>query len=152
MLIANVLNQKSHLYKTACINVPSGDVLNGMLDKTGPLTALRYCERGNPEKLEDFNYLKEYSPYNNIVAKPYPDVLVTASFKDRSVGWHQAGKFVALLRETKTDENLLLLQTRMDEGHDVVNRIDHFAKHCLFILKNFGIESDTIGQAAADEN
>lgn len=93
------------------------DVLNTILDPSLPLTVIEYEEWGNPNKKKYFDYIHSYSPYENISKKNYPRILVTAGLNDPRVHYWEPAKFVAKLRESKTDDNALLLKTEMGGGH-----------------------------------
>src|SRR5690606_19946835 len=97
--------------------VPFVDVLNTMSDPTIPLTTNEYDEWGNPDNKEHYDYIKQYSPYDNVAAKAYPNILVTTGLFDSQVQYWEPAKWVAKLREHKTNDKLLLLHTNMDAGH-----------------------------------
>jgi oligopeptidase B len=88
-----------------------------MLDPSIPLTVIEYEEWGNPNDKEYYDYIKSYSPYDNVEAKAYPNTLVTAGLNDPRVQYWEPAKWVAKLRASKTDKNLLLLKTNMGAGH-----------------------------------
>ena len=88
-----------------------------MLDDTIPLTTGEYDEWGNPHDKAYYNYIKSYSPYDNVEAKAYPHMLVTTGLHDSQVQYFEPAKWVAKLRDFKTDKNILLLHTNMDAGH-----------------------------------
>lgn len=118
LLIGAVLNLRPELWRCAVAEVPFVDVLNTILDPSLPLTPIEWPEWGNP--LEDeaaFRSILSYSPYENVRAQAYPDLLVTAGLSDPRVGYWEPAKWVARLRATKTDTNLLLLRTHMEAGH-----------------------------------
>jgi oligopeptidase B len=93
------------------------DVVTTMSDPTIPLTALEYDEWGNPENFEYYKYMLSYSPYDNVRATQYPHMLITTGLNDPRVAYWEPAKFAAKLREMKTDDNLLLLQTNFSSGH-----------------------------------
>jgi len=97
--------------------VPFVDVVSTMSDPSIPLTTLEYDQWGNPDDREYFEYMMSYSPYDNIRATEYPDVLITTGLNDPRVAYWEPAKFAARLRARKTDDNLLLLKTNMDAGH-----------------------------------
>ncbi|MGF6591725.1 S9 family peptidase [Pseudomonas sp. 2835] len=117
LLIGAVLNQRPELFKVAIAEVPFVDVLNTMLDPELPLTVTEYDEWGNPEEPEVYERIKAYAPYENVRAQAYPALLVIAGYNDSRVQYWEAAKWVARLRVTKTDDNLLLLKTEMGAGH-----------------------------------
>ena len=97
--------------------VPFVDSLNTMLDASLPLTVGEYEEWGNPEDKQYYGYMKSYSPYENVAAKSYPNILVTAGLNDPRVSYWEPAKWVARLRARKKDDHLLLLKTNMGSGH-----------------------------------
>ncbi|PWB34694.1 peptidase S9 [Pseudomonas sp. SDI] len=117
LLIGAVLNQRPALFKAAIAEVPFVDVLNTMLDPELPLTVTEYDEWGNPEDPEVYARIKAYAPYENVQAQAYPALLVVAGYNDSRVQYWEAAKWVAKLRVTKTDDNLLLLKTELGAGH-----------------------------------
>jgi oligopeptidase B len=117
LLIGAIINMNPELYHGILAAVPFVDVVTTMLDNTIPLTTGEYDEWGNPNKLEYYNYMKLYSPYDNVEAKKYPNMLVTTGLHDSQVQYWEPAKWVAKLRELKTDSNKLLLHTDMDSGH-----------------------------------
>ncbi len=117
LLIGAVLNQRPELFQVAIAEVPFVDVLNTMLDPDLPLTVTEYDEWGNPEEPEVHARIKAYAPYENVQAQAYPATLVIAGYNDSRVQYWEAAKWVARLRATKTDDNLLLLKTELGAGH-----------------------------------
>ncbi|GAA4808071.1 S9 family peptidase [Litoribaculum gwangyangense] len=117
LLMGAVINLNPELYNGILAAVPFVDVVTTMLDDTIPLTTGEYDEWGNPNDMEYYNYMKSYSPYDNIEAKEYPNILVTTGLHDSQVQYWEPAKWVAKLREFKTDSNRLLLHTDMDSGH-----------------------------------
>ncbi|MEY3197138.1 MAG: hypothetical protein RLZZ59_506 [Pseudomonadota bacterium] len=144
MLVGAVVNMRPDLYKAVVAHVPFVDVINTMLDDTLPLTPLEYNEWGNPKDQKYFDYMKLYSPYENIIAQDYPHIFATAGLYDPRVGYWEPAKWVARLRELKTDENVVLLKTDLESGHQGSSgRFDRFteiAEEYAFILKVFGIQ------------
>lgn len=117
-LMGAVVNQAPELFGAVAAHVPFVDVLNTMLDDELPLTPIEWPEWGNP--IEDpvaFEYIRSYSPYDQLEAKDYPPMLVTAGLNDPRVTYWEPAKYVAKLRHLKTDDNLLLLKTNMGAGH-----------------------------------
>ena len=98
-------------------DVPFVDVVTTMLDETIPLTTGEYEEWGNPNEKVYYDYMKSYSPYDNVTAQVYPNMLVTTGLHDSQVQYWEPAKWVAKLRELKTDNNLLLFHCDMDAGH-----------------------------------
>jgi oligopeptidase B len=117
LLIGAVLNMRPDLFKGALAIVPFVDVVTTMLDESIPLTTVEYDEWGNPNIKEYYDYMLSYSPYDNVEAKNYPDILVMTGLHDSQVQYWEPAKWVAKLREMKTDNNMLLLHTNMDAGH-----------------------------------
>lgn len=117
LLMGAVVNMAGDLYKGVIADVPFVDVVTTMLDESIPLTTSEYDEWGNPNDLVYYKYMLSYSPYDNIEAKAYPNMLVTTGLHDSQVQYWEPAKWVAKLRNTKTDDNVLLLHTNMDAGH-----------------------------------
>lgn len=117
LLMGVIVNLNPELYKGVLAIVPFVDVLTTMLDDTIPLTTGEYDEWGNPNNKEYYNYIKSYSPYDNIKNQDYPNMLVTTGLHDSQVQYWEPAKWVARLRELKTDTNKLLLHTDMETGH-----------------------------------
>jgi oligopeptidase B len=117
LLMGAVTNLRPDLFKAVVAQVPFVDVLNSMLDPSLPLTTSEYLEWGNPNVKKEYQYLKTYSPYDNIRAKAYPTMLVRVSLNDSQVPYWEGTKFVAKLRTMKTDKNPVLLKVNMGAGH-----------------------------------
>tara|TARA_R110002126_G_scaffold21327_4_gene77191 strand:- start:2925 stop:4985 length:2061 start_codon:yes stop_codon:yes gene_type:complete len=117
LLMGAIINMNPELYHGVLAAVPFVDVVTTMLDDTIPLTTGEYDEWGNPNELKYYNYMKSYSPYDNVEAKDYPNMLVTTGLHDSQVQYWEPAKWVAKLREMKTDSNKLLLHTDMESGH-----------------------------------
>lgn len=117
LLMGAVQNQAPELFKASIVQVPFVDVMNTMLDATLPLTTEEWVEWGNPNEKEAWDYMIKYSPYENIAAKAYPNMLVEISLNDSQVPYWEGAKYVARLREVKTDDNVILLKTNMGAGH-----------------------------------
>jgi len=117
LLIGAVINMKPQLWKAAIAAVPFVDVVTTMLDDSIPLTTGEYDEWGNPNQKEFYEYILSYSPYDQVEKKNYPALLVTTGLHDSQVQYWEPAKWVAKLRELKTDSNLLLLKTNMETGH-----------------------------------
>lgn len=117
LLVAAVANMAPEMWRGIIAQVPFVDVLTTMLDETIPLTTGEYDEWGNPNKKEYYDYMKSYSPYDNVERKAYPAMLVTTGFHDSQVQYWEPAKWVAKLRDMKTDNNPIYLKTNMDFGH-----------------------------------
>jgi oligopeptidase B len=118
LLMGAVVNMRSDLFRAVHLAVPFVDVMNTMMDATLPLTIGEYLEWGNPNEQAAYDYMKTYSPYDNLEKRAYPAMLVTTSFNDSQVMYWEPAKYVARLRTLKTDANVLLLKTKMDPaGH-----------------------------------
>lgn len=117
LLMGAIVNIAPEIYNGVVAAVPFVDVVTTMLDDTIPLTTGEYDEWGNPNEKEYYDYIKSYSPYDNVEAKSYPNMLVTTGLHDSQVQYWEPAKWVAKLREYKTGNNLLLLHTNMDAGH-----------------------------------
>ncbi|QXP54625.1 prolyl oligopeptidase family serine peptidase [Cellulophaga sp. HaHa_2_95] len=105
------------MFKTVLLDVPFVDVVNTMLDETLPLTIGEYDEWGNPQNKKQYGYIKSYSPYDNVKAQAYPNLLFFTGLNDTRVGYWEPAKMVAKLRATKTDDHILLLKTDFSSGH-----------------------------------
>ncbi len=143
LLMGAVTNLRPDLWGAVVADVPFVDAVNSMLDPSLPLTVEEYEEWGNPEKADDYAYIRSYSPYDNIAPQAYPPMLVTAGLNDARVMYWEPAKYVARLRALKTDNNPLLLRTNMGQGHaGASGRYDYLreiAFEYAFILKTFGL-------------
>jgi oligopeptidase B len=118
LLMGAVVNMRPDLFRAVHAAVPFVDVMNTMMDASLPLTVGEYLEWGNPNEQAAYDYMKTYSPYDNLEKRPYPAMLVTTSFNDSQVMYWEPAKYVARLRQLKTDNNPLLLKIKMDPaGH-----------------------------------
>jgi len=118
LLMGAVTNLRPDLFHAVVTYVPFVDVLNTMLDESLPLTVGEFEEWGNPKKPDEYRYMKQYSPYDNVAAKAYPIMLVRSSYNDSQVMYWEPAKYVAKLRALKTDSNPLLFKINMDPaGH-----------------------------------
>ncbi|MGG8496720.1 S9 family peptidase [Tenacibaculum sp. TC6] len=117
LLMGAIINMNPELYNGVIAAVPFVDVISTMLDDSIPLTTGEYDEWGNPNDKEYYEYIKSYSPYDQVEAKAYPNMLVTTGLHDSQVQYWEPAKWVAKLREVKTDSNLLFLHTNMEAGH-----------------------------------
>ena len=117
LLMGAVVNMRPDLFKAVVAQVPFVDVMNTMLDASLPLTTSEWLEWGNPNKPEEFAYMLKYSPYDNVKAQPYPNMLVQVSLNDSQVPYWEGAKFAARIRAMKTDQNPLLVKVNMGAGH-----------------------------------
>jgi len=117
LLMGAVVNMAPELWHGVIAQVPFVDVVNTMLDENIPLTTNEFDEWGNPKEKEAYFNLKSYSPYENVEKKSYPNMLVTTGLHDSQVQYFEPSKWVAKLRDMKTDQNMLLLHTNMEFGH-----------------------------------
>lgn len=143
LLMGAVLNMNPELFKAAIVQVPFVDVMNTMLDADLPLTTGEWIEWGNPNEKEAFEYMLKYSPYDNIKAQNYPNMLIETSLNDSQVMYWEAAKYAAKLRATKTDANILLLKTNMGAGHGGASgrydRLKEIAFDYAYALSQVGI-------------
>ena len=117
LLMGAVVNLRPDLFRAVHAAVPFVDVMNTMLDPSLPLTVGEYLEWGNPNEQAAYDYMKTYSPYDNLEKRAYPAMLVTTSLNDSQVGYWEPAKYVARLRTLKTDNNPLMLKVNMGAGH-----------------------------------
>jgi len=145
LLMGAVINMAPELYNGIISAVPFVDVVTTMLDDSIPLTTGEYDEWGNPNDKLYYEYMKSYSPYDNIEAKDYPNILVTAGLHDSQVQYWEPAKWVAKLRELKTDTNKLYLKTNMEAGHGGASgrfeSLKEDAEEYAFLLDLEGISS-----------
>ena len=142
LLMCVIMNMRPELFHLIIARVPFIDVINTMLDESIPLTALEWEEWGNPKIKEQFEYILQYSPYENIVAKDYPHILVTTGLNDPRVAYWEPAKMVAKLRSLKTDKNTLILKTNMGAGHGGASGRYEKMKETAFI---YGFALDKVG-------
>ncbi|KAI8471644.1 MAG: prolyl oligopeptidase [Monoraphidium minutum] len=146
LLMGAVLNMRPDIFHAALAGVPFVDCLTTMLDETIPLTTIEWEEWGNPREPEYYDYMKSYSPVDNVKPQRYPNILVTAGLHDPRVGYWEPAKWVARLRAAKTDANLLLLKTELGAGHFSVTgrfeRLKEVALEYAFLLKTAGQLAD----------
>ncbi len=143
LLIGAVVNMRPDLFDVAVADVPFVDVVNTMLDASIPLTVNEYTEWGNPQEKEYYDYMMQYSPYDNVRAQKYPNMLITAGLNDPRVQYWEPAKWTAKLRALKTDNNRLILKVNMGAGHGGASgRYDYLkeiAFEYAFILDVMGI-------------
>jgi oligopeptidase B len=144
LLMGAVTNLRPDLFAVVVATVPFVDSLNTMLDASLPLTVGEYEEWGNPNDKPYYDYMKSYAPYENVAAKSYPNILVTAGLNDPRVSYWEPAKWVARLRASKKDHHLLLLKTNMGSGHfGASGRYEHLketAFNYAFILNTLAIQ------------
>jgi oligopeptidase B len=145
LLMGAITNMQPDLFKVVVADVPFVDLINTMLDPSLPLTVIEYEEWGNPHEKEYYEYMRSYSPYDNVQAKAYPNMLITTSLNDPRVSYWEPSKWTAKLRALKTDNNLLLLKINMGAGHGGSSgRYDYLKDIALeyaFIFKVLGIKN-----------
>lgn len=145
LLMGAVINEAPELYNGVIAAVPFVDVVTTMLDDSIPLTTGEYDEWGNPNDTLYYNYMKSYSPYDNVQPKDYPNMLVTTGLNDSQVQYWEPAKWVAKLRDMKTDANKLYLKTNMDAGHGGASgrfeSLKEDAEEYAFLLDLEGISS-----------
>jgi oligopeptidase B len=138
LLMGAVMNMAPHLYKGIIASVPFVDVVTTMLDSSIPLTTGEYDEWGNPNEVDYYNYMMSYSPYDNVSAQDYPNTLIITGYHDSQVQYWEPAKWVAKLRDLKTDQNTLLFSINMEAGHSGASgrfeALKEIAKEYAFIL------------------
>jgi oligopeptidase B len=143
LLMGAITNMRPDLWKGVLAGVPWVDVVTTMLDESIPLTTSEYDEWGDPREKEYFDYMLSYSPYDQVEAKDYPNLLVTTGLADSQVQYWEPAKWVAKLRALKTDDNLILLRTNMAAGHGGVSgrfrRYEETALKYAFMLDLAGL-------------
>ena len=144
LLMGAVANMAPELYNGIIAAVPFVDVVTTMLDDSIPLTTGEYDEWGNPNNRDYYEYMKSYSPYDNVIEQDYPNMLVTTGLHDSQVQYWEPAKWVAKLRELKTDSNRLLFHTNMDAGHGGASgrfeALKEVAEEYAFLLDLEGIK------------
>jgi oligopeptidase B len=142
LLMGAVVNMRPDLYRAVISHVPFVDVMNTMLDATLPLTIGEYEEWGDPNDQKYFEYMLQYSPYDNLKPGKYPAILVKTSLNDSQVMYWEPAKYVAKLRTLKTDAQVLLLHTNMSAGHGGASgRYDYLKEIAFdyaFLLRELG--------------
>jgi oligopeptidase B len=143
LLMGAITNLRPDLFKGVIAAVPWVDVVTTMLDESIPLTTSEFDEWGNPKQRAYYDYMLSYSPYDNVEAKAYPNLLVTTGLHDSQVQYFEPAKWVAKLRDLKTDDNLLLLDTQMESGHGGASgrfkRYERTALEYAFMLDLLGM-------------
>lgn len=144
LLMGAVVNMAPDLWHGVIAQVPFVDVVNTMLDESIPLTTNEFDEWGNPKNKDAYDYIKSYSPYENIEKKAYPNMLVTTGLHDSQVQYFEPAKWVAKLRAMKTGDQILLLHTNMDFGHGGASgRFDYLKDIALSYAFLFALEGIT---------
>lgn len=142
LLMGAVVNARPDLFKAVVAQVPFVDVVSTILDTSLPLSAMEWEEWGNPNNKEYYDYMKSYSPYDNVEAKDYPAMLITAGLNDPRVSYWEPAKWTAKLRDLKTDHNVMLLKTNMGAGHAGVSgryeQLKEVAFEYAFLLEQWG--------------
>jgi oligopeptidase B len=143
LLMGGVVNMSPETFKAAIVQVPFVDVMNTMLDDTLPLTTEEWVEWGNPNEKKAWDYMIQYSPYENVRKQNYPNMLVEVSLNDSQVPYWEGAKFVAKVREMKTDNNVVMLKTNMGAGHGGssgrYDRLKEIAFDYVYALTQVGI-------------
>jgi oligopeptidase B len=143
LLMGAVINQRPGLFRAVVAKVPFVDVLNTATDPTLPLTVIEYDEWGNSNEREYWEYIRSYSPYDNVKEQPYPHILATAGLNDPRVSYWEPAKWIARLRTLNTSGNMLLLKTNMDAGHGGASgryeRMKETAFDYAFLLHALGV-------------
>ncbi|MGC1309081.1 MAG: S9 family peptidase [Phormidesmis sp.] len=154
LLIGAVVNQRPDLFKGAIAEVPFVDVVTTILDPALPLSVLEWDEWGNPNEPTFYDYMKTYSPYDNVAEQAYPNLLITAGLNDPRVSYWEPAKWTAKLRASKTNHHKLLLKTNMDAGHGGASgrygRIKEMAFVDAFLLDCLGLASNQKSQSPKD--
>jgi oligopeptidase B len=150
LLMGAVTNMRPDLFKGIITGVPFVDVLTTMSDPTIPLTTGEYTEWGNPANKTEYDYMKQYSPYDNLKKGNYPNILVLTSFADSQVQYFEPAKYVARLRDLKTDKNVLLFKTNMAGSHGGASgrfkRLEERAMEYAWIMGLLGMNGDELKQ------
>lgn len=143
LLMGAVVNMRPDLFQAVVADVPFVDVLTTILDSSLPLTVMEWEEWGNPNEKVYYDYIKSYSPYDNVEPKKYPHILITAGLNDSRVKYWEPAKWTARLRTNKTDSNVLLLKTNMGAGHGGVSgrygKLEEIAFEYAFLLDCLGL-------------
>lgn len=143
LLMGAVTNMRPDLFKAVIAQVPFVDVMNTMLDASLPLTTSEYIEWGNPNEKEAYDYMVKYSPYDNVKAQNYPNMLIEVSINDSQVPFWEGAKFAAKIRAMNTDDNTILLKTNMGAGHGGASgrydRLKEIAFDYAYALRQVGI-------------
>jgi len=143
LLMGAVVNMSPESFHAAIAQVPFVDVMNTMLDETLPLTTEEWIEWGNPNEKKAWDYMVQYSPYDNVKAQPYPNMLIEVSLNDSQVPYWEGAKLAAKIREFKTNDSSILLRTNMGAGHGGssgrYDRLKEIALEYAYALTQVGI-------------
>jgi oligopeptidase B len=132
LLMGAVTNMRPDLFKAVVAQVPFVDVVNDMLDASLPLTTSEYIEWGNPNEKPAYDYMMKYSPYDNVKAQAYPDMLIEISYNDSQVAYWEGAKFAAKIRAMKTNDSKILVKVNLGAGHGGSSgRYDHLKEVAL---------------------
>ena len=146
LLIGATINMRPELFCAAHAGVPFVDVMNTMLDPSIPLTVIEYEEWGNPNDPVYYEYMKSYSPYDNVTAQDYPDLLITAGLNDPRVHYWEPAKWTARMRDRATGDSMLLLKTNMGAGHGGASgryeRLRELAFEYAFFMDRLGVAQE----------
>ncbi len=144
LLMGAVVNMAPELYHGVVAAVPFVDVITTMLDETIPLTTGEFNEWGNPKNKDAYDYMLSYSPYDQVSAQDYPNMMVTTGLHDSQVQYFEPAKWVARLRDRRTDSNKLIMHTNMDAGHGGASgryrRFEETAREYAFLAGLAGLE------------
>ena len=143
LLMGAVLNLRPDLFKAAIAHVPFVDVVTTILDTSLPLSVMEWEEWGNPNKVDFYDYMKSYSPYDNVTAQAYPALLITAGLNDPRVSYWEPAKWTARLRELNQGDQILLLKTNLGAGHGGASgryeQLKEIAFEFAFLLDQWGL-------------
>ena len=138
LLMGAIINLEPNLYKGILSGVPFVDVLTTMSDPSIPLTTFEYDEWGNPANIDEYNYIKQYSPYDNIIKANYPAVFITSSLYDSQVQYFEPAKYTAKLRDFNQSDNPILMKMNLIGGHGgmsgKINQFNEIAEEFNFII------------------
>jgi oligopeptidase B len=145
LLMGAVVNMAPELYRGVVAGVPFVDVITTMFDESIPLTTGEFKEWGNPKEKEAYDYMLSYSPYDQVTQQDYPNLMVTTGLHDSQVQYFEPAKWVARLRDRRTDNNRLIMTTNMEAGHGGASgryrRYKETAKEYAFMVDLAGIEN-----------
>ena len=144
LLMGAVINMEPELFNGVIAAVPFVDVINTMWDESIPLTTSEFDEWGNPKKKEYYDYMKSYSPYDNVSSFKYPNLLITTGYWDSQVQYWEPAKWIAKIRELRANDNMLLMYCNMDVGHGGASgrfeSLKEIALEYAFLFKLEGIK------------